>query len=176
MSRISVALASLSFLVLAQSPLRATDETSKSEPIPTVVFGFDLIDTSLEGEMKGVNKDETKRIEELTKQLPELIEKSGSYKLIGEPADIAAFQKDHNLQGCNGCAGDFAKKAGAKLAIWGTVQKVSNLILNVNLYELDADTGRQESMSTDIRGNTDDSWRHGLEWLVKNRLLKLARP
>jgi hypothetical protein len=41
------------------------------------------------------------------------------------------------------------------------VQKVSNLILNINLYMEDVQTGRMEfARSVDIRGNTDESWRH----------------
>jgi hypothetical protein len=34
---------------------------------------------------------------------------------------------------CNGCARDFAKRIDADRAAWGTVQKVSNLILNINV-------------------------------------------
>ena len=41
------------------------------------------------------------------------------------------------------CERDFAIKAGADWAAWGTVQKVSNLILNINVYIEDA---RQKKM------------------------------
>ena len=51
----------------------------------------------------------------------------------------------------------------------GTVQKVSNLILNINLYVMDAD-GEERAHSADIRGNTDEAWRRGLDWLIRNRL------
>ena len=36
------------------------------------------------------------------------------------------------ITNCNGCERDFALEAGADCAAWGTVQKVSNLILNIN--------------------------------------------
>ena len=63
-------------------------------------------------------------------------------------------------------------RAGADLAAWGTVRKVSNLILSINVYLIDARTGeRVFARSVDIRGNTDDSWRHGLRYLVRNYLL-----
>ena len=55
--------------------------------------------------------------------------------------------------------------------MWGTVQKVSNLILNINLYIDDARTGRKIlGTSVDIRGNTDQTWRHGIRYLVENNL------
>jgi hypothetical protein len=52
------------------------------------------------------------------------------------------------------------------------VQKVSNLILNINISISDAKTGAVLAQGyADIRGNTDESWRRGLEWIVKNRLI-----
>jgi hypothetical protein len=65
-----------------------------------------------------------------------------------------------------------ARRIGAELAITGTVQKVSNLILNMNIYVRDASTGATiAAMSADMRGNTDETWSRTLDWLVHNRLL-----
>jgi hypothetical protein len=51
------------------------------------------------------------------------------------------------------------------------VQKVSNLILNMNIYVRDVADGRVlASMSADMRGNTDESWSRTVDWLVRNRL------
>jgi hypothetical protein len=42
------------------------------------------------------------------------------------------------------------------------VQKVSNLILNINVYMEDAESGKMKfARSIEIRGNTDESWRRG---------------
>jgi Protein of unknown function (DUF2380)/Secretory lipase len=77
------------------------------------------------------------------------------------------------LPNCNGCERDLAEKTGAEWAAWGTVQKVSNLILNINLYMEDVQTGRIEfAHSVDIRGNTDESWRHGLNYMIRNCVLE----
>jgi hypothetical protein len=71
-----------------------------------------------------------------------------------------------------GCDADFAQKLGAELSITGTVQKVSNLILNINLYaRVVATRAPLVAMSVDIRGNTDESWSRGLEYLVRTRFL-----
>ena len=65
-----------------------------------------------------------------------------------------------------------AQRIGAELAITGTVQKVSNLILNMNIYIREAASGRPlAAVSADLRGNTDESWARALDWLVRNRLL-----
>ena len=65
-----------------------------------------------------------------------------------------------------------AQRIGAELAITGTVQKVSNLILNMNIYVREGSTGATiAAMSADMRGNTDETWSRTFDWLVRNRLL-----
>ena len=49
------------------------------------------------------------------------------------------------------------------------VQKVSNLILNLNIEVRDSATGEAlYTRSVDIRGNTDESWLRGVRRLVDN--------
>ena len=51
------------------------------------------------------------------------------------------------------------------------MQKVSNLILNINLYMKDVKSGELTYVrSVDIRGNTDESWRHGLDYMLRHYL------
>ena len=53
---------------------------------------------------------------------------------------------------------------------WITVQKVSNLILNMNLYLADPATEKLTFLkSVDIRGNTDKSWSRSLRYLLDTR-------
>src|SRR6266699_2627763 len=87
-------------------------------------------------------------------------------------APLAAQARASNLQACGGCDAGLARRAGAELAVTGTVQKVSNLILNMNIYVRDATDGHLVTqMSADFRGNTDESWSRALDWLVRNRML-----
>ena len=66
----------------------------------------------------------------------------------------------------------FAHELGAKYSVTGWVQKVSNLILNVNIVMRDAETGQMIwGKSVDVRGNTDESWSRALDYLVRNYLL-----
>ncbi len=56
---------------------------------------------------------------------------------------------------------------------YGWVQKVSNLILNINLVIEDAQTGKVlRADSVDIRSNTDNSWSRGLRFLLNERLFR----
>ena len=68
-------------------------------------------------------------------------------------------------------SGTTPKSSGAYWAAWGTVQKVSNLILNINLYMEDERVGKLRFVkSVDIRGNTDELWRRGLDYMLRNYL------
>src|SRR5262245_15364491 len=88
------------------------------------------------------------------------------------PTPIASEAQVSNLQACGDCDMRLARRIGAELPISGTVQKVSNLILNMNIYVRDASSGTTiAAMSADMRGNTDETWSRTLDWLVRNRLL-----
>lgn len=101
------------------------------------------------------------------------LEDSGRYKFVGVPADVAAkIAAGPQIGNCGGCAFDYGKQLGAEFAAWIVVQKVSDLILNVNVYMADV-TARKLAFvhSVDLRGNTDESWARGITYLVKNYLL-----
>jgi hypothetical protein len=135
------------------------------------VFDFELIDTSLEGSTSGPRADEAARLKKLGQRLREALAQSGKFDVV-DIGPVASAANASNLQACGGCDATLAKKVGADLSITGTVQKVSNLILNMNLYVRDTDSKKLiAAMSADFRGNTDESWSRALEWLIRNRLL-----
>ncbi|MEW5963442.1 MAG: DUF3280 domain-containing protein [Pseudomonadota bacterium] len=153
-------------LAFAASPAGA------AEPIRIAVFPFGLIDDSQEGEAYGVRADETRRLELVTAALIEDIKADGRYQVVDLAPVAADVKANLPIHSCNGCEDRLAKAAGAGLAIVATVQKVSNLILNLNLYVRDVVAERTtKAMSVDIRGNTDESWLRGVKYLAKNRLL-----
>ena len=135
------------------------------------VFDFELIDTSLQGEIGGARADEQARLARLGDQLRRRLADSGRFSLV-DIAPIASEARASNLQACGGCDAHLARRVGAELAVTGTVQKVSNLILNMSVYVRDAYSGGTiAAVSADMRGNTDKSWSRTLDWLVRNRLL-----
>jgi Protein of unknown function (DUF2380) len=143
----------------------------RAEAQAVAVFDFELIDTSLEGATYGLRADEQVRLGRLSDQLRRRLAESGRFSLV-DITPIASEARASNLQACGGCDIRLAERIGAELAITGTVQKVSNLILNMNIYIRDvASGGTISAMSADMRGNTDESWSRTLDWLVRNRLL-----
>ncbi len=142
------------------------------EPRTAAVFDFELIDTSLEGAMRGSQAAEQARLLLVSERLRELLAQSGRYALIDVAPAAAAVEAAGSLHGCNGCESDIAHELGAELAVRGVVQKVSNLILNMTVYVTEAGTARHVAgASVDIRGNTDESWLRGVSYLVRNRLM-----
>ncbi len=144
-----------------------------ADPVPVAVFDFELYDTSLEGEMMGVNADERNRLQLISDQLRNMLGASERYNIIDVAPASKLIEDAGNWQNCPGCDTKIAKTLGAELSVTGEVQKVSNLILNINIYVRSVETGKiLQSASADIRGNTDKSWKRGVSYLVRNRLLR----
>ena len=151
----------------------ATAARAAEEPLPLAVFDFELIDTSLEGEVSGPREDEQKRLGLISDLLRKMLAESGRYEIVDMAPAAAVIQDAGYLHGCNGCDAKIAGDLGAERALTGTVQKVTNLILNINLYERDVASGKLlRAMSVDIRSNSDKSWSRGVSYLVRNRILK----
>lgn len=151
---------------LAALPAIAQDRA----PVDVALFDFELIDSSVEGEIMGKNPDETRRTAALGEQLRQAFEQAEGFELV-DMAPVTEEAARRSLQSCGGCDVTLAEQVGADWSVTGTVQKVSNLILNINVYVRDVDTGEMiQGMSADIRGNTDESWQRGLDWLIRNRL------
>jgi hypothetical protein len=144
---------------------------ARAQPSNTAVFDFEMIDTSLEGELHGARTDEQARLKRVGDQLRKGLAESDKF-IVVDIAPVEAEAHKSNLQACGGCDADLALRLGADLSITGTVQKVSNLILNMNVYIRDTHTGKLViSMSADFRGNTDESWSRAANYLLRNRLL-----
>lgn len=114
---------------------------------------------------------ETARLELLDVQLRAALEKSGQYELIDTASAAAGVKQLGEVRTCNGCQLGLAHKLGAKEVAYGWVQKVSTLILNINLIFEDATTGKiVRGGSVDIRGDTDQSWTRGLAFLLEDHV------
>jgi Protein of unknown function (DUF2380) len=143
----------------------------------TAVFDFEIIRSNVIAGVPENREAEIKRLAMIGARLREELGASGRFDLV-DIAPVAAKAAASNLRSCGGCADDFAREIGAAYAVTGTVQKVSELILNINVYVHDAATSQPLAVaSVDLRGNTDESWRRGIDYLYKNvlapRLLKL---
>lgn len=94
-----------------------------------------------------------------------------------EVADlIAQARRSQALHTCNGCELELARAAGAQFVLVGWVQKVSNLILNMNAGVRNVRTGADVlTRSVDIRGNTDASWSRASARLAREVIDRLER-
>jgi uncharacterized protein DUF2380 len=157
------------FVLVALTLMAATPACA--DPPKVALFDFELLDTSLQGEVEGPRADEQDRLMRTGDQLRKALAESGRFTIL-DIAPVHAAAHGSNLQACGGCDLQYAQRLGADLAITGVVQKVSNLILNMNVYVRDVHSGRlMTSMSADLRGNTDESWSRAANYLVRNRLL-----
>lgn len=143
-----------------------------SAPLSVAVLDFELIDTSLEGASRGVDKVETVRLTHISNLLRDLLAASGKYKVVDLAPAAAKIADAGLIHGCNGCDIAIAGSVGAERVFTGTVQKISTLILTLSIFEREVATGRNLQVAiAQIRGNTDQSWTRGVEWLVRNKLL-----
>ena len=154
-------LVGLAMLAIAPAPAGAADGPRLA------VFGFHLTNTS----PAASTPEELARLKRLDAQLLNGLQ--DRYTLV----DIAPVQGElagvDSIRGCNGCELEMARRLGAEQVAYGWVQKVSNLILNVNLVVEEASTGRTlRAESVDIRGNTDESWSRGLRYLLNERMFR----
>ena len=144
---------------------------TRADPPKLAVFDFELLDTSLQGELNGPRRDERERLMRAGEQLRKELAESGKFELIDISPINAAAHNSH-LLACGGCDVRFAQQLGVDLYIVGVVQKVSELILIMSIHVRDAHTGHLVSaMNADLRGNSDETWSRATTYLVHHRLL-----
>jgi Protein of unknown function (DUF2380) len=159
-------------LVLLSLASPASDAVG-AEGLRAAVFDLDFVDTSQEGASGTVRGDETRRLALISDALRRLLAERGLTVVDLAPARERIAEAGP-LTRCNGCDLDLARELGADIAFVGFVQKVSNLILKINVAARDTRDGQTvRAASVDIRGNTDESWSRGISYLVRNRLLDL---
>jgi hypothetical protein len=138
-----------------------------------LMLDFELLDDQ-QGLVPFPEKDA--RLDMVSQRLRDAIDKERLYDVIDNTAVaplIAAESARQSLLECNGCELEIARKAGAERVLLAWVQKVSNLILNLNIEIRDASTGRAVlAKSVDLRGNTDQSWQRGVDFLVRDMVEK----
>ena len=158
--RLAAAAAALLAMTTLTAPATAAERLA--------LFPFDFVNSTLEP----VQPAEEARLAMVRETAAAELAKRG-YTLVDTAPAAAEAARYSSLHECNGCELDLARGLGAELAAVGWVQKVSNLILNVNLRVREVETGRVvHAGSVDIRGNTDESWRRGITSLINRRIFR----
>ena len=159
------ALAGAAMLVAGACPLAA------AEPKSVAFLGVQFLNDH--ESLEPTTDAERARLAAIEALFRQKLEASGRYAFAALPAATAARVAEGPTFGsCGGCEFRYGADAHADLVAWLVVQKVSDLILNINVYMVEVATRKATLVhSVDIRGNTDESWTRGINYLVKNYVL-----
>ena len=137
------------------------------------ILDFELVDDQHELAPATV---EYQRLRVIREQLQDAFTERQLYRVVDVgPASelIRNRQSETQLRTCNGCELDIARLLRADRVLIGWVQKVSNLILNINIQIEDTATGEVLlNKSVDLRGNTDETWKRGMSSLIRSMVEK----
>jgi hypothetical protein len=129
---------------------------------PTIaVLDFEIEDdTVAQGGVSDTAAQE-RRLELVADALRRDLAEGGLFEVVDNAPARDLIDRTRSMQSlhtCNGCELEIARALGTDLVLVGWVQKVSNLILNLNAGVKAVRTGRILMIrSVDLRGNTDDS-------------------
>jgi Protein of unknown function (DUF2380) len=145
-----------------------------AEPVKVALLGLEFKN---DNEGLDPTSDAEKARQEKTKDVfKSLLEGSGRYTFVAVTDDVKKKMEAGQLVGtCGGCELQYGRDLGVDVVAWIEVQKVSNLILNMNVYMAGvADPKYNYLHSVDIRGNTDETWSRSMTYLIKNYFLAPA--
>src|SRR5258705_8756459 len=74
----------------------------RADPPKLAICDFELLDTSLEGEMRGPQADEHDRLIRISDQVRRQVTESSKYQLL-DISPVKAAAEGSNLQACGGC-------------------------------------------------------------------------
>lgn len=113
------------------------------------------------------------RLRNATSQLQRELAERGLYRVVDTAPALALLTTLRNQQEymyrCDDCAVQVGRQLGVELVMGCWVQKVSELILNVNVQIVDVKAEKVIfSKSVDMRGNDDVSWTRAVRYLVRD--------
>jgi hypothetical protein len=181
----ALGLLALSCLGVVGSPTaEAAGAVETIEPAPaTLAFvGFELIDEQPDPARLPALRE---RIAAIDRQMGEGLAQRGLYQLqdMGAAPAQAALTRVREgyeyLHRCNSCLGEIGAAAGARLVGVGWVQRIGNLILNLNLAVWDVSDPTADRLvltkSVDIRGDNLESWRRGVAYMLRDMVERRER-
>ena len=145
-------------------------QTNSPLPKSAAVMDFELINEMSAYETEDSNAAQQRRLALISDALRREFDGREMYRTVenNAAAKLIADQKARqDLRNCNGCEINIGRALGADVVILCWVQKVSNLILNINIEVKDVASGRTlYAKSVDLRSNSDNSWLRGVRYMV----------
>ena len=142
-----------------------------------VVLDFELVDDQNNPLTKAV---QLVRLRTATQQLQQELTERRLYRVAdaapSQPLQRSLREQQEYLYRCDDCADQIGRQSAVELVMSTWVQKVSELILNVNVQVYDVAAQKVVfSKSVDMRGNDDVSWRRAVSYLVRDMAEKRER-
>ncbi len=139
-------------------------------PPTLALIGFELIDEQNDTSRAAEN---ARHLELAQRLMTEQLQQRGLYRMLDIAPARAEIERVRAEQAwvyqCNGCLVDIGAQLGTRLVAVGWVQKVSNLILNINLEIRDVSNNTVVlTKSVDLRGNTDETWSRAVNFMVRD--------
>jgi Protein of unknown function (DUF2380) len=159
------------WLIVAAAGLHASPSARAASAMRSIaVIDCTLIDDNASYNDADTNRTQQTRIGMISDDLRAQLRERQLFRVADNaPASamIAQLAAAQDMNACNGCELQVGRALGVERVGVCWVQKVSNLIININLRVEDVATGKAVfQRSVDIRGNTDLSWRRGVKALV----------
>ncbi|CAM5337805.1 DUF3280 domain-containing protein [Thauera mechernichensis] len=162
--------------LLVAALLCAAGGVALAAPPSLAMIGFELLEDHPDGSR---DAEQQARLKMIDAEFRALIAERGLYRPVDLAPQQALVDKVRNsaefVFRCVHCKSDLAAGLGSDYVAVGWVQKVSNLILNVNIEIIEAASGRVALVkSVDLRGNNDESWLRGVRFMVRDMAEKRA--
>nr|WP_250535708.1 DUF3280 domain-containing protein [Caballeronia sp. AZ10_KS36] len=159
----------LALLVLCGLPLGGQAQAQRTQQ-SIALLDCTLIDDNAAYNDADTDRIQTERLAMVSNALREQLREKTPLRVTDNAQAsglIAALERAQDMSACNGCELRVGRELGVSRVGVCWVQKISNLILNINLRVEDVDSGATLfQRSVDMRGNTDQSWRRGANALV----------
>src|SRR3984885_1565845 len=158
--RALAALGAAAFVILASIATGAPPTATAAPDRVKVVALLNVQFLNDHADLEPTTKAEQARLASIASLFKAKLEASGRYMFVSIPADTAAkMAAGPAIGACGGCEFDYGKELRADTVAWIVVQKVSDLILNINVYMGDVAARKLTFVhSVDIRGDTDEPW------------------
>lgn len=166
-------LTALLLVFLAPALAAAAEYGDPLKPGARVAFlGMGFVDLSTEGAYDGVRADQSARLH-LTEEAVRTRFRDEGFELLSiapVAGDLAAVV---NPADCARCDLRFGERLKADYVVVGEVQKVSNLVLSMNLVLREVPSGTMlRGISVDFRSNTDASWLRAMRYILRYNFFK----
>jgi Protein of unknown function (DUF2380) len=158
-------------------PGHASSQPAAAPLRSLAVLDFELVDDNNNPATKA---DQERRLAAATRQLEDELAQRRLYRIVDLAPALGLLTKLRNQQEymyrCDDCAVQVGQLLGVELVMGTWVQKVSELILNLNVQIVDVRRGQPIfAKSVDMRGNDDVSWTRAVRFLVRDMTEKRER-